>query len=205
MTDPKDALGELRVELAKPCLAHVAPAVGLPAATTLDALQAWWGTLDDAMELQLRGGLRHLLIPREIVPALPAATVGKLTPFLCPAGAACERAQSYVMRAEAAFDAREDVVEARLLPHIQGTLYVQLPVEACNGRWHDRPTTFEAFASCAAYHAPRNRRYAAGIALRAIDRGWLVLRGRRGHYDWANEIRAYDLATGAAYVVRDTG
>jgi hypothetical protein len=30
--------------------------------------------------------------------------------------------------------------------------------------------------------------------------GWFVFRGRRGHYDFCDEIRAYDLATGAAYV-----
>lgn len=43
--------------------------------------------------------------------------------------------------------------------------------------------------------------------------GWLVLRGRRGHYSFCDEIRVYDLSAGAAYVVqscsglalRDTG
>ena len=31
-------------------------------------------------------------------------------------------------------------------------------------------------------------------------KGWLVLRGRRGHYSFCDEVRAYDLETGAAYV-----
>lgn len=201
MTDAKDGLGELRVELAKPCLVHVAAAVPVPAATTLDELRSWWGALDEAMELQVKRGLVHQVLPREIVPALqPSAD---LTPFLCTTG--CERAKSYILRAEAAFDAREQAVEARLEPHIQGVLYNELPVQTCDGTWHDKPATFEAWVSCVAYKAPRNRRYAAGVALRAVERGWLVVRGRRGHYDWSNELRAYDLATGAAYVVRDTG
>lgn len=32
-------------------------------------------------------------------------------------------------------------------------------------------------------------------------KGWLVLRGRRGHYGFCDEARAYDLETGTAYVV----
>jgi len=34
---------------------------------------------------------------------------------------------------------------------------------------------------------------------RSLDRGWLVVRGRRGHYAFCDETRAYDLATGSAY------
>jgi hypothetical protein len=36
------------------------------------------------------------------------------------------------------------------------------------------------------------------------DSGWLILRGRRGHYVFADEIRAYDIATGAAWIARAT-
>ena len=32
--------------------------------------------------------------------------------------------------------------------------------------------------------------------------GWLVVRGRRGHYHFCDEVRMYDLATGAAYVTQ---
>lgn len=39
--------------------------------------------------------------------------------------------------------------------------------------------------------------------VRAPTRGWLVLRGRRGHYDFCETLSAYDLATGAAYQTRD--
>lgn len=42
-------------------------------------------------------------------------------------------------------------------------------------------------------------------SFRPLTRGWLILRGRRGHYDFCDEVRAYDLATGAAFVTRDCG
>ncbi|MDI1480103.1 hypothetical protein [Polyangium sp. y55x31] len=35
--------------------------------------------------------------------------------------------------------------------------------------------------------------------------GWLVLRGRRGHYSFCDEARAYDLETGTAYIASRCG
>ena len=40
---------------------------------------------------------------------------------------------------------------------------------------------------------------------RTPDRGWLLIRGRRGHYSFCDEIRAYDLATGSAAISRSCG
>lgn len=42
-------------------------------------------------------------------------------------------------------------------------------------------------------------------SFRPLVRGWLIVRGRRGHYQSCDEVRAYDLATGAAFVARDCG
>jgi hypothetical protein len=36
---------------------------------------------------------------------------------------------------------------------------------------------------------------------RAPKQGWLVIKGRRGHYSFCDEVGAYDLATGSAYVL----
>lgn len=36
--------------------------------------------------------------------------------------------------------------------------------------------------------------------LKAPTSGWLVLRGRRGHYSYCDEVRMYSLATGSAYM-----
>lgn len=39
-------------------------------------------------------------------------------------------------------------------------------------------------------------------ATKAPKTGWLMLRGRRGHYGFCDEIRHYDLATGAAFIAQ---
>jgi hypothetical protein len=133
-----------------------------------------------------------------------------LAPFSCPPkDPACARAAAYMLRAEEAFDAKAASEEAYRTPKItSGSLHVEIDPERCTS-WireeSDRPKTFEAWSACVADRALKNRRYATGLSLRAPDRGWLVLRGRRGHYDFSDEVRAYDLATGATYVVMEPG
>lgn len=56
------------------------------------------------------------------------------------------------------------------------------------------------FAACVAQVVPRQARMPLGH-FRA-PRGWLVVRGRRGHYGFCDELRAYHLDSGAAYVAR---
>ena len=41
--------------------------------------------------------------------------------------------------------------------------------------------------------------------MRAPAAGWLVVRGRRGHYSFCDEVRMYGLATGAAWTSRNCG
>lgn len=41
--------------------------------------------------------------------------------------------------------------------------------------------------------------------LKAPTSGWLVVRGRRGHYSFCDEIRMYSLATGASYISQSCG
>ena len=41
--------------------------------------------------------------------------------------------------------------------------------------------------------------------MKAPDSGWWLIKGRRGHYSFCDEIRAYHLQTGAAYVVSSCG
>jgi hypothetical protein len=206
-------LGAIRATAARPCLAHVAPALKLPTSTSIDKLRDGWSllgsTLKSATEgLDIKYSKRLLVIPPEILPELPTDAQRRLAPLMCPANdPACDRAASYILRAHEAFDAALHVEETSLYPQIdQGLLHVEIPVRTCDGTSNkDRhPSTFEGWAACVASQAPRNRRYAE-TRLRAPERGWLVLRGRRGHYQFSDEIRAYDLATGAAYVASDSG
>jgi hypothetical protein len=38
--------------------------------------------------------------------------------------------------------------------------------------------------------------------VREPERGWLVIRGRRGHYEFCDQLGVYDVETGAAYVAK---
>jgi hypothetical protein len=211
--DPKAGLDALRAMLSRPCLAHLKPTIRLPPRTSIEKLRDAWSSLDTTLAEATRGlhvkyGKRLLVIPREILPDLSADVQRRLAPMLCPPNdATCDRTASYILRAHEAFDTDLRIREQNLHPKIDyGTLHVEIPVQSCDGsqRPEDAPTTFESWASCVTSRAPRNWRYAE-TRFRAPERGWLVLRGRRGHYEFADELRAYDLATGAAYVVRDTG
>lgn len=56
-----------------------------------------------------------------------------------------------------------------------------------------------AFGECLHEVAVREDALPLGT-FRAPRSGWLVLRGRRGHHGYCNELRAYDLATGAVWM-----
>ena len=208
-------LAELRAVLARPCLRHVEPAVVVPTGTTLEALRRAWN--DDALEaaleaavdgLVVEAGVTRLALPPEIMPPLEDDAERAIAPLRCaPSDAGCARALSYIHRAERWFDDTARLDAHLRYPQPPGRAddhaVLDLPATACWGD-DDPPETFDAWVACVAGKAPRTRRYAE-TRLRPPERGWLVLRGRRGHYQFAEEIRAYDLATGAAYVARDVG
>jgi len=212
--DARAVLAEMRAAVARPCLRHVEPAVLLPTGATLASLRQGWDdglrwVLETAVEgLKVEDGKTLLELPPEVVPPLDDQAVRERAPLRCsPADASCARSRSYIYRAEAAFDddARLDASARYPQAPGRGDTYqvVELPASVCWSGDH-RPVTFDEWVGCVAAHAPRTRRFAE-TQLRAPERGWLVLRGRRGHYQFAEEVRAYDLATGAAYVARDVG
>jgi hypothetical protein len=122
--------------------------------------------------------------------------------LLCPtADAACGAdTAGWEMRARAAF---ERFAEVRLEDRRQD---------------RDDPPRTEASCANAAYAAAVDERYdvwrecIAQVPMRtealplgrfrAPTRGWFVVRGRRGHYDFCDEIGAYHLGTGSAYIAR---
>ena len=63
---------------------------------------------------------------------------------------------------------------------------------------------WEAWVRCAEASAPRRSMLPLGL-LRVPAEGWLVLHGRRGHYNFCDEVRVYDLTEGSAYVVSQCG
>lgn len=60
---------------------------------------------------------------------------------------------------------------------------------------------YGAWRSCLA-RAREPRAYLPLGVVKAPSSGWLLSKGRRGHYAFCDEVRAYDLATGSAYVAR---
>lgn len=209
-----------------PCLTHFARVFRVPSGESLEALtELWQRGLGASLSastgaLYARAGRVYFLIPPEDAAPLSASQRRALAPWICADGdARCGHAGSYVTRAEQAFD----VAESLALSRSGGLLRDYgnddpMPGGITNFANRDHPcyppaaqgeddvvasrTSFEAVAICAASEAPRTFRYPRGVHLRGPERGWLMLRGRRGHYVFADEVRAYDLATGAAYVAR---
>lgn len=197
---------ELGAAWRRPCLVHIARIAPPPASGSLAALRAAWDAGLGGVLIDSVGGLtdragRALAMPPEVPRALDDDAKRALAPVLCTdAAPACARVRSYVMRAEASFAATVARDERRAPPGEADRCERALDAWPAGG---DRPTAFEAWSSCVAQAAPRAWIY-ADVALRAPDRGWLVLRGRRGHYQFSDEVRAYDLASGAAYVAKSS-
>lgn len=74
---------------------------------------------------------------------------------------------------------------------------------ACEARALAKPRSerFVEWHECFAESADPHTMLPLGN-FRAPKDGWLVIRGRRGHYGFCDEVRAYDLATGAAYIAQ---
>jgi hypothetical protein len=59
--------------------------------------------------------------------------------------------------------------------------------------------TFSGWTECVMTNTPKVEALPLG-ALQAPTTGWLTVSGRRGHYGFCDEVRAYNLETGAAYI-----
>ena len=222
--DAQAVLAELHALVARPCLMHVALAAPLPATTDaaelmVAAQRGLFAALALTTKFTRSDRHRYLVLPPELGPALDEDERQQLAPWRCGSGpaatvssaaqslASCERGDAYQRRGVAAFDAEEQGWAQRY--QVQGAPvgFFALPASECDGTFprDDAPSSFEAWVACVATRTPRTAHYAVGLPLRAPDRGWLIVRGRRGHYQFSDEVRAYDLATGAAYVTRREG
>jgi hypothetical protein len=197
--------------LASPCLqmARFEAPGGLAFDSAL-SLRTWWDDgghawIEDMLEMpsdwhlrQDRGRGWTLRVPPDVPRTLTLETrpSGPLAPLLCSAADATCGAETagWVMRANRvlrerrglAFDAEDPKTE-----------------QDCTARALARPPR-ERYATahtCFDRLVPRGARVPLG-RFRAPKTGWIVLRGRRGHYEFCDEVRAYDLATGAAWVAQ---
>jgi hypothetical protein len=135
---------------------------------------------------------------------LEAAPRHALRSLLCPA--ADERCgaetSGWIRRAERAFEAQEvfETYEPSSLEPPSKQDFRQGLAE-CN-RAATRAKKAQRFAQWyACVDAARRGHDVFPLGrFKAPSTGWLVVRGRRGHYGFCDEVRAYDLATGSAYV-----
>ncbi len=181
-----------------------------PFATT-GVARAWWeeGGHEWASEfLSYGSGYRDELVlapSRRSTLALEAASQDDpLRSLLCPeADESCGRETAgWTIRAEQAFHdhAREQSAERDRQDEDdeddEDEPRLDCGAEAREEALGER---YGAFRGCVAERRPLHSAMPVG-RMRAPTRGWLVIRGRRGHYHFRDGLSAYDLATGAAYV-----
>jgi hypothetical protein len=125
-----------------------------------------------------------------------------LLALLCPAAAAAcgKETEGWALRADQARRSQADAKRASFLD----TDPVREPPKAYSCCKAEAAAAlperaFLAFADCMRQVQLRQDALPLGH-FQAPTEGWLVLRGRRGHHGWCNELRAYDLATGTAHI-----
>lgn len=191
------------------------------------AVKKWW--LDGGkwwLENQLALGLprdpaampgttHHLVVPPTARKSLAADVHKKspLLPLLCPADAALPDSKStcgretrgWMFRAEMAFS---HAVEAKRSKFLDLSPQPEPPPtrEKCLADAKAAPAelAFSKYSECVHETAQRTDALPLG-RYAAPTEGWIVLRGRRGHHGFCDEIRAYDLATGSAYIAKSCG
>jgi hypothetical protein len=174
------------------------------------ALKAWWrdgGRAWVASYLELGSpGTRRVVLPPDLRPVLTLDTVApghRLAPLLCAAGdgACAGGTDAWSARADAALrpeNQRGPHGQALEEPDSESTLEADCLAHA---RKQPKRWRYTAWRSCLGVTVG-NRKALPLTSLRAPEGGWLVVRGRRGHYDFCDEVRAYHLATGAAYIIQ---
>lgn len=198
--DPAETNAQICALLAHPCMAVVRaldPRAATEPADSALAVRAFWergGRWWFENALRLAGTGANLWLPPKIRPTLAVDTTPdhRLRPLLCALGDRncgretrgwLNRARRYLaqdsMRRRAS--GRDDWCRERA---------AEQPDNARLRFWHH----------CVSQHG-RTQGLPLG-RFREPERGWIVIRGRRGHYAFCDEIRAYDLRTGSAYVAQ---
>lgn len=173
----------------EPCLAIAAETMPPPDLASLPHFRAWWDAGGRDWLYSLLSAEDALVIPPE-PPApldLDALSPG-LRALMCPRSDPSCGADTlgWRRRAEAAFEAAASEADRDCAAVIR---------RSSHGRRWDNWARCEASRAPAPGALPLER-------WRAPTRGWLVLRGRRGHYRYCEEVRAYDLSTGGAIAAR---
>ncbi|MBS2013250.1 MAG: hypothetical protein JST00_10205 [Deltaproteobacteria bacterium] len=126
-----------------------------------------------------------------------------LAGLLCPiADASCgKETAGWRIRADHAFTSFADRHRGKWLDGAQ-TSDAPPSIDTCTARAKAAPEEgYAAWSHCLARTKEPRSQLPLGV-VKAPTKGWLFFKGRRGHYAFCDELRAYDLATGSAYLTR---
>lgn len=213
--DAEPVRAQLQRLLADPCFRRAAEASSLPRFETATSARAWWAAgggswLWQYLHPATAGERPAVILPPDELPALFEETAPRnhpLRPLLCSvADEACGRETAgWAVRAEQAFGAHRVVEESTHgdgdRPRGRDAL-----LERCRREAVAEPESrrYATWYGCVDAALPRETTFPLG-RFRAPTRGWLVLRGRRGHYSFCDEVRAYHLTTGTAWIASSCG
>jgi hypothetical protein len=220
---PATLVADVREAWQHPCLSHFARVFQAPPPSTAQPrfVELWTRGVGAALRsmagaVYKRNGKNYIIAPPEELAPVSAKDRAALAQWLCrDPTIACSPAGSYVERAHDAFDQDEELAHRWNGMLVGGEGHDRLPNSflatrlGCdeykqNDAEKAAETPFETFEKCVASSSPRTWRYPHATTMRSRDQGWLVLRGRRGHYEFSDELGIFDLATGAAYFARSS-
>jgi len=177
------------------------------------ALRTWWedgGHSVAGGALELGGNAPIVWVAPDVRRALTRETARghRLLPLLCPAyDDSCGRdTDGWRLRAEAALGlvARARYLEGRGSgPSLSDWKRERRPTDqdcAAYAQHAPRLRQLARFRACLSATAERGPAFRIGRVQKPTQ-GWFVVSGRRGHYQFCDELRAFDLATGASYRV----
>jgi hypothetical protein len=218
--DVAAAVHELHALLKSECFLAAAETDRVPIPDSTLALKRWWRDdggrwwLESYLELPRQGELGklvpHVVLPPDARPTLAAAIEhdDPLRPLLCPLDddRCGMETLGWIQRAEQALAAhravhpdtdirlfRDRIVPVAATPDATSALCAEeLPAGSVASR-------YQAWRDCLESQRPKTSVLPLG-RIRPPLAGWLIISGRRGHYDFCDTTSAYDLATGAAFM-----
>lgn len=178
------------------------------------ALKIWWNSGGNQWLTSVLSKDRVLVLPPEqrATLSLNGTPEQPLAALLCSlADPACGRQTSgWAERAEAALAARARAATVAAHEKAEQTARdsKQTPFRPadCAARAREAPPDlgYQQWHTCIEKLYPAQDALPLG-RVRAPTHGFWVVHGRRGHYGFCDELRAYDLASGAAYVAQSCG
>lgn len=199
------------------CFWMASESLRLPKPDSVQSLQEWWRSGGESwlaayLELPMLGLVEalqpHVVLPPDTRKTLSADTAPQhpLRRFLCDeADLSCgSETQGWVLRAEAAFETHHDLGKFDNAPRQFSTdplVRSQDASTACDTRDASAQSRGDYSRWRACIEGQRPTRTALPLGrFRAPSDGWLIVEGRRGHYDFCDSVSAFNLKTGGTFV-----